>query len=53
MVCDADRGGGPDQSQVQRTLGESGNTGWGGGPMALAPRLERRAVPQGAGVREA
>lgn len=50
MVCDADRGGGPDQSQVQRTLGASGN---GVGAMALALRLERRAVPQGEGVREA
>lgn len=51
MVCNADKGGGPDQSKVQRTLGASGNAGWGA--MALAPRLERRAVPQGGEVREA
>lgn len=31
MVCNADRGGGPDQSQVQRTLGESGNGVGGNG----------------------
>lgn len=52
MVCNADRGGGPDQSQVQRTLGASGRE-QGVGAMALALRLERRAVPQGGGVREA
>lgn len=52
MVRGADKGGGPNQSQVQRTLWASGNAGVGGST-ALVPRLERRAVPQGEGVREA
>lgn len=52
MVCGADKGGGPNQSRCRELLGQAGTQGEGGA-MALVPRLERRAVPQGWGVREA
>ena len=52
MVCDADRGGGQISHRCRELSGQAGgNKGWGA--MALAPGLERRAVPQGVGVRKA